>query len=286
LATELVKAEPSLFSRVYRDLLREFAPAIGENRWRKLFEWPWPNPESHVGYALIEDDGRVVGYAGTIFSNRVAGGRTHRMCNISTWVVKDSHRSAAMSLIMPILLRRELTITNLTPTSGVGEIFTRLGFRVLESHDRIILPRPWWFLGRDRGVRVSRGAAEVEAVLSAAQTPVLRDHASLCEHLVASTPNGDECYLIFSRARRWKSPAARIHYISSVSAFVRTLPTLQAAFVRMGLPILVCDDRLLNGAPVPLSRRVPIPHPRLLRSPDFEPSEISNLYSELVLLEL
>lgn len=286
MATELVKADPSLFPRVYTDLLQEFAPTFGEDRWRRLFEWPWPNPEGHVGYALLEGEGRVVGYAGTIFRPHTTGLPGAPVCNIATWVVKDSHRSAAMSLIMPTLLRRELTITNFTPTAGVTEIFTRLGFGVLESHDRVILPRPWWLLRPDRSVRIAVGASQVESLLSPSQLPLFRDHAPLCEHLVATTSDGEECYLVFSRGRRWKSPAARLHHIGNPSTFLRVLPTLQSTFLRMGLPLIVCDARFLDGVEIPFSRRVPIPHPRLIRSPDTGPIEISGLYSELVLLDL
>ena len=43
---------------------------------------------------------------------------------------------------------------------------------------------------------------------------------------------------------------------------------------------------VMKARSVPFSRRVPLAVPRLYRSPTLLPSQISNLYSEMVLLEL
>jgi len=283
-AIQLAKVVPTMFPGIYDALLRDLNPSISEEHWRRLFEWPWENPEDHVGYALLEDDGSVVGYAGTIYSHQEIRGRMEAFCNVTTWVVKEPYRSGAVSLIMPTLLRRDLTITNLTPIPGVSEIFSRLGFKVLESHRRVIFPRPWWFFRRQREFKVSVGTSEVEPSLSLAQRQVMRDHAPLCEHLVVNTVDGEECYLIFKRVRTLKLPAARIYHISNPTVFLRALPTLQTEFMKMGHPVLVCDARLVDNKPIPWSRRISIPHSRLFRSATLGPADIPNIYSELVLL--
>src|SRR5688572_12250300 len=103
-----------MLQRVYDGVLREMNPALTLERWRSIFEFPWRNPEDHVGYALLDESDRVVGFAGFIYSRQRINGTEGTFCNITSWVVKDPYRSSALALVMPAVSRRDLTITNLT----------------------------------------------------------------------------------------------------------------------------------------------------------------------------
>jgi len=286
LAIKLVKATREMFPRIHAELLSDFNPAFGPERWERIFAWPWENPEDHVGYALVEGDGPVVGYAGLIFSRQEIGGRAETFCNITTWVVKDAHRSAAMMLIMPAILRRDLTLTNLTSIPEVNHIFSRLGFRVLETHLRVMFPQPWRMLGRRGAMRVRVGVDAIAPLLSPSQRTLMQDHTDLCEHFLIETGGGEYCYLMFTRGRRWRIPIARIHHISHPTVFARSLPIIQRELLKMGLPLLQSDARFVDGMDVPLSRQIPLAETRLFRSNTLQASEISNLYSEIVLLNI
>jgi len=67
-----------------------------------LFDLPWPVEEEHRGF-ILRDGGEAVGFLGTIFSRRTVGGTTCRFCNLSSWIVKESHRSSSLQLILPVL---------------------------------------------------------------------------------------------------------------------------------------------------------------------------------------
>ena len=81
------------------------------------------------------------GFIGTIFSTRRLLGRMEPICSLSSWIVLEEHRNASLLLLKPILAMREFTIVNLTPAPVVYEIFSKLGFKPLES-ERFIAPPP------------------------------------------------------------------------------------------------------------------------------------------------
>src|SRR5512145_1520818 len=113
----MTRVEPA-FRHDFEDvvpLLEEFpGQRLPREAWyRMLFEPPWPTPDDRRGYVL-RDDGRVVGFLGTISCTREIRGRRERFCNLSSWIVRDSHRGASLQLVLPVLADREQTIVNLT----------------------------------------------------------------------------------------------------------------------------------------------------------------------------
>jgi hypothetical protein len=183
---------------------------------------------------------------------------------------------------MPAISRRDLTITNLTALPAVDAIFTKLRFGALETHTRVFYPVRPWGLGR---YRILSGDA-LRNRLPASEKQVLADHAPYGEHRLAEGARGS-CYFIFSVGRRRGLRTARVYYVSDPDVFIDALPAVHLhLLLTRAVPLVECDDRLVGSREVPFSRRIPLSVRRLFRSPSFEAAEISNLYSELVLLGL
>ena len=139
--SEVRKVDASMFDAIHDRLLVDLNPEIPRERWRRIFDYRWPRSEDHVGYALFDAE-VPVGFVGLIFADLEIDGRIEKLCNVTTWTVRESHRAKALSLVMPIRKLRGYTITNLTNTPQVHEIFKRLGFQELETHTRILHPVP------------------------------------------------------------------------------------------------------------------------------------------------
>src|SRR5262245_6031219 len=137
---EVRPAPPEMFEQVY-PLLQEFPQQnLSRDLWRRmLFDPPWPVEEPQRGYVLI-DRGGVVGFYGTMFSRRQVGGELIRFCNLSSWIVKESHRGASMQLLRPILALTDYPLVNPSPNDAALPIFRRLGFAVLEDTQWLVAP--------------------------------------------------------------------------------------------------------------------------------------------------
>jgi hypothetical protein len=189
-----------------------------------------------------------------------------------------------MALIMPVVSRRGMTITNLTPTRTVRDIFRRLGFQRLESHRRVVLPFPSPL--RATPVRVALDRAAIVQRLHDADRRVYEDHRDVVQHALLWNEHGS-CYVAWTPGRRHRLPCARVHHTGNPGLFARAAPALaRALLLDRGLPLLECDERMVGGADIPFSYRLRMPVGRLFRSPSSPAARVSNLYSELALMAL
>jgi hypothetical protein len=282
-STQVVPVQATMFQDVYDEILRELNPRFDAQRWRSIFDWPWENPRGNVGYALVEDTGRVVGFAGFVYSRQWLGNAHEVVCNITSLMVREPYRAGAMALLMPALRQPDLTVTVLTSIPAVASIFTRLGFGVLETHTRVFLPSQ--IIG-GYSYHVAAGATASGANLPDPVRQVAQDHIGIGEQLVVEGPEGS-CLLIYTKGRRRGVGSARVHYLSDPSVFKHALPAIQRwLLTRRGLPLLECDARLSANCDAPFTLRIPLQVPRLYRSRTLQPSQISNAYSETVLLNI
>lgn len=262
----------------YAPLVQSVNPRISLDRWRNLFDWGWQNPRDHIGYGLVWPDGNPVGFVSTLYSRTEGHAEGRTLCNLGTWYVKPEFRSYALPLIGAPLSDPELSITNLTPTVAVNQMFTALGFKVLESHIRVFHPWP-------------RPRPYVEVLRSPEAWPVsiariAEDHDPVAHVWAVKSAEGST-EVVFTLGRRRRLRTARIHFISDVEVFRRVLGSLVSELRReFGCALAECDERLLCGAEIAGSRKLRLPVKRLFRSPDGGSTGLSNLYSELVLLQL
>lgn len=288
MTTKVVPVRPTEFERIHDSLLVRLNPSIPQERWRRLFDWGWANPEDHTGFALVDDGGSFVGFVATIYSERSVRGRVERFCNLSSWIVLDGYRSSGVGLIMPVLRRTDLTVTNLTSIPAVNRMFRSLGFQTLETHTRVCFPISGM-------TRVNRGSGGFEIVEEPSmRDPTLPDRirgdlAALtgrCLHWLVRSKEGP-CHLAFTLSRRRRLPTIRLHHVSDPSVFAAALPQLGLRFLfRYRAPQFETDERLLGDLEIPQSQKIALPETRLFRSRSVEAREISNLYSELPLLNL
>lgn len=284
--TKVVKATAEDFPRVFDPLLRRLNPTFSEERWRTLFAPGWENPEDHIGYALETESGRLVGFVATIYSaQRFPRKGSGVVCNVSSWIVDPGFRSSALALIMPLLRRRDLTVTNLTSLPEVNVMFRKLGFTTLETHTRILLPLP----RPRRAIQVECSRVEpgrTEPSVDEYTARVIMDHRKVQQQWILREDNGT-CHVILTLGRRRRMRTARIHHISNPEVFRRGIWSLRRQLFNHHRALLCeWDERLLGGLQISSTRRIPLPVSRLFRSTQIEAEDLSNLYSELPLLNL
>lgn len=267
---------------VEQALLRELNPRISSAEWRRLFVPRWADDSLPLGSVLV-DDGRIVGFASYIHAKLPRRDATDAaLCNISTWVTAPSHTSQALSLVMPALQLRDVTITNLTPTTSVNGIFTKLGFALLEDAVRWLRPAPWrrseW-----RGAAPLQDLAAILPKLPEWEARIARDHADLVRHLWIPGPGGQHAYLQYLVVQRRKLRTAKVLWCTPGALAAASMSIRRALHRACGAWLVEIEAR---SAPpeLPAAPRIPLPVPRLFRSPMLKPADVPSAYSEMPLL--
>ena len=241
---------------------------------------------------LIEGE-VVVGFVGAIDTRQRIAGVERLICNVAAWIVDEAHRSSSLRLLMPLLARRSHTIVNFTPSPLAYYIFRKLGFKVLE--DTILYFPPTnqlEALGSAIVSAVTWNPGEVRAALTGEDLVRFDHHQNTVAKHILIRRGDRQCYAVVSRQRDppWRSMIyPQVHYIGGDRAlFWADLALVQWASLRtLGLGTLMVEARFAAGHSLPPHGRRTLDTALLWRpsTPDLAPTDVSGLYTELMLLK-
>lgn len=277
-----VPVTPESFPALRATLLEPLNPRLAPETWQRLFTPQWDVSDRSVGTQLL-DDARPVGFASFIHAKLPRpDGTDAPLCNISTWVTEPAYGAQALSLVMPVLALRDVTITNLTPIPSVHGIFTKLGFRQLEDRLVYLRPAPFTPSPWPRG-RVLTRLAEILPQLPEWERRIAAAHGERVQHLWLEGPAGRHCYAMYQIVRRRRLRTARIVFVTPAAMPDASLALRRALLRAAGTILVELEGRHAGGSP-PASFVQMLPVPRLYRSPTLEPQDVPSAYSELVVL--
>ena len=283
---ELRRVGVDSFEEVYPLLASFDGGGLPKEDWRlMLFDYPWADGPCR-GYGLY-DGGTVVGFLGTIFSRRRILGREERVCNFSSWIVKDEYRGSSVMMMRPLVAELpEYTIVGHTPIPTTVAVFSRLGFQTLESEELVLPPIP----SPLEAMRAVRGSFTCSADTIqnelCDEERVFHRNLSYARARHVLLRRGDRrCYLVARLGHRKRMRVAELLYIGDRGFFWENRILAQVAFtVTMGAVAISVDRRFAEGFSVPFALRRPKPRIYRPSRPDIPPVEIDGLYSELVML--
>ena len=104
-------------------------------RWRRLMTYPWMEDKPDYG-RVVEDNGRILGFVGMIYSDRIIEGTRERFVSISSWFLDKSLRGRGLGagLMAAATDDPQITYTNVTSSDRVLAIVDAVGYRVLDDH--------------------------------------------------------------------------------------------------------------------------------------------------------
>jgi acetoacetyl-CoA synthetase len=277
------------FERVYPLLLEFKNPHLSKEHWRQLFVDHSGLQNDHFGWVLV-DEGNVVGFLGTIVSERTIRGETMRLCNTSSWIVRHQYRTHSLGLHAKVIADKSVAVTSLSPAPHVLMLLKKTGWTLMDKSERVILPvvTPQTFLDR---CKILTAAAAVERALDGERLRFFRDHQlPYNRHVLLRTPAGD-CYVMMNRTMKTiggnlRLPFARVHHIGAPDIFVQHLEKLVvrvAASFRV--VAMIVEDRMLRGAvPWHSFMRPGGKRTAAFRSRKLAAADVDGLYTEMVLL--
>jgi hypothetical protein len=253
--------------------------------WAMAFTQSWCPKKPNNGF-LIRHEGRIVGGIGAIYAEREVRGRTERFCNITSWCVTHEFRAQSMRLAMALTTQPGFHFTDLTPTEVVSRTLQFLKFKPMNERQAIWPNLPWPIAG-PRDARVVSDPDRIMAMLSAGDARAYRDHRHLpwLAHAAVGEP-GAACYVVWKRARWRGLPGLRILALSEPEIFLRHRRAFGSRLlVRHGLWYTRVESRLLPRLPR-LALEQSGYRQKVFRSETLTAADMSNLYSELVALDL
>jgi len=204
---------------------------------------------------------------------------------VTSWVAKDDYKAESTALAFALRDLEDYTVTNLSCNQIAYRIFSRLGFKPLETHRRVIITVPG-LVGKLRTVQ-NYTLFDVESIyakLSTLDRKLLQDHLPYIKYMLIGDNKG-YCLLLYTLGKRRGLGTVRIHYISCADRFCRYLRNIQGSLLRRHASLfLECDERFLQGMRVSMSYKTKVY--RLFKSRSLQKEQIPNVYSELVLLNL
>ncbi len=237
------------------------------------------------GFVLV-DHAAIVGFLGTIFSERSIDGRTEPFCNVCRWIVTPDHRSDAARLLEPLYGLRDHTLTYFSPSPAARHLFERLGFQYLDFAARIFSPHPMLFRVKPESeYSVLTDPDAIASLLDDAERKLLEDHRPYaCGHvLVRHERDERSCYCIYTTITRNSLRFSHLHHLSDAAVFLDAVDAIgNSLFDAHKTLFLKVDTRLLGGHHATHSIPFTVNPPRMYRSEHLRPDQIDNLYSELV----
>lgn len=271
--------------------LRERWPKVAADEWRAIFEHPWDGERPELGYLLTVSDS-IVGYLGTIYSEQTLGGTRRRVCNITSWNVREDYRSSSLRLFQALLKDADI-ITVFTAGDVTKRIMEILGFRVLDTNRYVYFPLLHAAtLLRGRGVTILTDIGDIEQRLDDNHRTILKDLIDTnCRHLLVRE-GARYCYLVTKRRRQGigiKGPLAvsvsEVLYCSDRAMLTRHLERILLTVLRRDATWALRGNERIVGKRSPLGLR--LEHMVFVRGADIDLGLLDNLlYSEVVLLPI
>jgi hypothetical protein len=270
---------------VGRFLNQNLNAKISAEAWAQSLNHPWCASRPNFGFQA-HDGQRRVGVFCAIYSDQLIDGRSERFCNPHSWCMLPDYRSDSINLLLHLIRQRDYQFTMLTPNPKVAEIFLRLGFKRLNDAVTVFPNLPSVMAATGAHVCCSRPELIAAHLPDSTRRDYEAHRAMPWLKFLAFGKSGETCLVVYKRERWKRMPCARIIDISDPIAFDRHMHLMQHH--------LLLRDRLLVSRVERrfLARRPNFAHserqtqPKLFLSKNLKDSQIRNLYSELVALDL
>ena len=252
--------------------------------WAQAFRHDWGVPHVNHGF-MLRDEGKVVGGIGAIYAERVIRGTTERFCNITSWCVLESYRAQSMRLAMAVVGQPGFHFTDLTPTEVVSKTLQFLKFKPMNERQAVWpnLPGPFAAL---MGMQATDDPAQIERLLSAADAKVFRDHRQFpsLRHIAIGSA-GAYCHVVWKPTALKGVRGARVLAFSDGELFLKYRFAAGAHLLARGCLFTQVESRLLPRIPRGCHELAGFRN-KVFRSESLTEADISNLYSEIVALDL
>ena len=275
-------AKDSDAAEVCAFLSKNMGRGISPEEYMAIFTYPWMKTPPNRGYVL-EADGKIVGYYGAIYADRVIDGKIVRVCNLTNWCVTPEFRKSSMRLVSAILEPENMIFTQLSPLPEVQPIFEWLGFKLLDEVKWFSFPggNLLTLMNRWRAsVICSRN--QIEARLQGVELEIFRHHQRKDIQHTLVVEGAQHLYVVSHKRKKKGLTFSEILYVSSQELLWRHFESVKLSLLtRDRALLLACDERIFGKRPPCALRYRKVTQ---IKDNGISDVKIDNLYSEVALL--
>lgn len=120
---------------------------------------------------------RIVGFLGTIFSNKFTFNKKYTNCNVHSWIVDTKHRIFS-SLLFNKIMDRNCTITALSPPAKLFETYEKMKFKKFNMYYNLIYIKKLPFLNNVNKFTLLHQDREIKKKLDKKNFRIFKDHSN------------------------------------------------------------------------------------------------------------
>jgi len=119
----------------------------------------------------------IVGFLGTIFSNKISFNRRYVNCNVHSWLVDKNHRVVA-TLLFEKIIEKNCTITVLSSLPRLHKIFKKMKFQKINMYYNLTLIKKLSLLKNKNNFTLLQQKARITNLLDRENTKIYNDHSN------------------------------------------------------------------------------------------------------------
>ena len=128
-----------------------------------------------LGYVL-KTKNEIVGFLGTLFSERKINNKNYIYCNIHTWIVDDSHRISS-HLLFSSLIKKKCVITVLSPLEKLCNTFKKMSFDIRKMHYRVVFLINLFSFFYKNSFQIEKNSLQIKKKLNKRDWKIYQDHS-------------------------------------------------------------------------------------------------------------
>lgn len=266
---------------LHQNLSSRFSAA----QWIEAMEHEWSTTRPNFG-AQMRAASTLVGVMLAIYSEQTIDGRTESFCNPHSWCVLPEYRNQGIGVVLHLIKQAGYHFTMLTPNPKVAQIFRGLRFKDLDD-GLCYFPNLPTRLTLHSDVRAVSDPQQIARMLPKEARRDFEMHRGIAWlRFIAFGIDDDACLVVYKRTIVKRMPCAHILHISNPGAFKKYRGAMQTRMLtEEGLLISRVETRFA-GSPIRFSLRRKRMQAKLFFSKTLEDSQIRDLYSELVALDV
>jgi hypothetical protein len=258
---------------------------ISPEAWSGSLTHRWAESQPNYGMQLRDND-RLVGVFCAIYSDQWIDGRLEKFCNPHSWCVLDEYRNHGIGLVLRLLKQSGYHFTMFTPNPKVAKVFLGLRFTKLDDSALYIPNLPIRSLLLP-GAFVSSDPASIAGHLQGRERNDFEAHRAIpWLRFSAFGVRRRICLVVYKPDRFKRMPCASILHVSDPALLARHGSLLRShLLLTEGYAFTRVEQRLLDGHFI-FGLRTGPGQLKLAQTTGLDNNRISNLYSELVALDI
>ena len=178
-----------------------------------------------IGYILCEENSKIIGFLGTIYSKRKIHNEIINHCYLHSWIVNSKHRSQAFRLLTPIL-EEKIFISTFSPIKSLEGLYLKLGFFEKSYQSKFVFILPYKSLSNKK-VSISENYTFFEEILSDDLNKIYEDHL-LPENnkifIYFNDNKNDNIFVIAKKKyKKFFLPILEIIYVSDLEKYKKNM---------------------------------------------------------------